>query len=70
MFQKYIWEQQTSVIPGNLNMSDVVCLFTFQKDIPETEKKSFSNIEIHFKEMLHLLPHSRALLLMIKIQRR
>lgn len=56
------------MIPGDLNMSYVVCLFTFQRDIPEIEKKIFSNIEIHFKEMLHSFPHSRALLLMIKIQ--
>lgn len=31
LFQKYIWEQKTSVIPGYLNMSSVVSLFTFQR---------------------------------------
>ena len=34
------------------------------------KKKNFSNIQIHFKEMLHSFPHSRALLLTIKIQHR
>lgn len=44
--------ETTSVIPAYLNMGYAVCLFTFQR-YSRNRKKSFPNIEIYFKEILH-----------------
>lgn len=64
LFQKYIWKHLWSQAIGIWVMWLVYLHF---REIPEIEE-SFPNIEIHFKEMLHPLPHLRLLLLMIKMQ--